>query len=108
MNDITAFDGRSATVQDMLRRLMAPRFIKSNPKLILDVDNHNRPNAPFLEFYFTDGSSYIVNPAVEMTAMDILLNVHTKAEAVDFEAELAAGVDPPIDPQDYLPGGTKK
>ena len=37
-----------------MRQVQAKRFSKANPKLKIEIDAHNRPDAPFASFKFID------------------------------------------------------
>ena len=69
-------------------RLHAPRYKENNPRLQFDVDIHDRPTPPFLEFHFVDGTSHIVNPTTGKHALEILFDVHFQLTRVDYEYEV--------------------
>jgi hypothetical protein len=50
----TAFDSRTRSARELLRQVQAKRFSKANPKLKIEIDAHNRPDAPYASFKFID------------------------------------------------------
>mmetsp|Transcript_17803 Transcript_17803/g.23046 ORF Transcript_17803/g.23046 Transcript_17803/m.23046 type:complete len:118 (-) Transcript_17803:144-497(-) len=83
------FDMRTTSAREIVDRMHAPRYKKANPRLKLDIEIHDRPSAPFVEFHFVDGTNHIVNPSNTQQAKDILFNVHLEASRVDAEYEMA-------------------
>jgi hypothetical protein len=54
ISQITAFDSRTRSARELLRQVQAKRFSKANPKLKIEIDAHNRPDAPLASFKFID------------------------------------------------------
>ena len=53
---LVALDNRTTSIRELLRQLRAKRFTTANPKLAINVDVHDRPQAPTANFEFVDGT----------------------------------------------------
>jgi len=62
----SAFDARTRSARELLRQVQAKRFVKANPKLKIDLEIHNRPDAPTANFHFVDGTE--VNQCIVLLA----------------------------------------
>ena len=60
---LLAFDARTRSARELLRQVQAKRFVEANPKLKIDIDVHNRPDAPTANFRFVDGTEVNKNVA---------------------------------------------
>lgn len=83
-----AFDARATSAKELLRRLKAPRFNKSNPKLQVLVDSNARPDAPSVNFKLVDDSDIFFDTR-NFKIEEMMFQVHLTTMQLDNEYELA-------------------
>lgn len=71
---ISAFDARTRSARELLRQVQSKRYSKANPSLKINVDVHDRPDAPLASFAYVDDSEVrITQPSVETIQLNLSL-----------------------------------
>ena len=83
----TALDKRTTSIRELLRQVKVKRIAKANPRLKINVDIHNRPDAPTAFFKFIDETEQSFE-TYQYNCFEMIFQIHLKGMQLDAEYEL--------------------
>jgi hypothetical protein len=72
-----------------MRQVQVSRYRQANSKLRINIDVHDRADAPSVQFSFVDGSKYLFDNAATTKVDEMLFNIHLQTMNLDATYEMA-------------------